>query len=82
MAHFTKIWKWKLLFMNGCECKSWISTAKGNLNQCQDWSNARECSGVRLTNSDNSMERKLTTQTVVKICRLIVTKWGTSDQVQ
>jgi hypothetical protein len=81
MVHFTKIRKWKLLFVNGCEWKSWISTAKGNLNPCQDWSNARVCLGVKLTDDDHSVERKLTALTVVKTCLLVVTKWGTSDQV-
>jgi len=44
--------------------------------------NARVCSGVRLTNDDHSVERKLTVLTAVKTCYLIVTKWGTSDQLR
>ena len=56
--------------------------AKRNLNPYQDWASARVCSAVMLTNDGNSVERKLTTLTVVNDCYLMATKWGKSDQVR
>jgi hypothetical protein len=38
-----KEWKWRLV--NGCECKSPLSTATQFVNPCQDGTNASMCSG-------------------------------------
>jgi hypothetical protein len=42
--------KRKRLFVNGCECKSPISTATEFLNSFQDGKNASVCSGIELKN--------------------------------
>jgi hypothetical protein len=49
--------KWKLLFVNGYECKSPGSSATEFLSSGQDGKNASMCSGIELKNNDTSAEQ-------------------------
>jgi hypothetical protein len=48
--------KWKLLFVNGCKCKSLISTMAEILNLYQDRTNASMRSRIVLKNDDILVE--------------------------
>jgi uncharacterized protein (DUF4213/DUF364 family) len=56
VADYTVTKKWKWLLVNGCECKSPISTATEFSNSRQDGTNASICLGVMLKNNDTSVK--------------------------